>query len=200
MRNTSLAFSLIGGICIAAVAMGCRATSPYMKPLAGPPNLQAAADKALVVFARPSGSNGGIVFTVLDEQGKFVGDSAPKTVFVVPVEPGRHIFISWAENSAAIEVNAQAGKTYWVHVLPRMGTWTARVQLLAVKPGSDTWAEKDAWLREAQAVAPDLVAGQAHIDGRAEDTRNRLDRGLQSWDDYGTEERSDRTLKPEDGV
>lgn len=184
---------------VSTLGAGCTATSNYMRPLAATASPKAPDGKALVIFARPSGFARGMVFTIIDDQGNFVGDSQAYSVFGVPVDGGRHLFISWAENSAAVQVTTEPGKVYWVHVSPRIGAWIARAQLLVVKPGTDKWNERPEWLRDLQHLEVDRTAGQAYLDGKKEDTLDRVRRGVETFAEYNDEERAERVLKPEDG-
>jgi hypothetical protein len=171
-----------------------------MRPLPARPTLSAPMDRALVVFVRPSSFARGIGFTIIDEKGRYMGDSLPKSAFTVSMEPGRHVFICWAENSSALEATVEAGKTYFVEVAPKMGALAARAHLLAVKPGSAGWKERDAWLAGATPLAADRKAGQAYLDSRRAATAERIRRGLSTLAEYDAAERSARVLAPADGI
>jgi hypothetical protein len=165
-----------------------------------PANIRPPPGYAMVVFIRPSAYAYAIGATILDENGRFVGDAAPEAHFAAAVTPGHHIFLAWAENTAAIQVDAVPGKTYYVEVQPRMGAWSARMQLTAIKPSSPSWARKDAWLHDTKQLKPDLPRGQAEMDRRSGDRAERIRRAHQIMTEYKPDELAERTLGPDDGV
>jgi PBP1b-binding outer membrane lipoprotein LpoB len=67
---------------------------------------------------------------VLD--GKAVGDTASKTYLVVEVAPGAHTVISKTENDSSVNVNAVAGRNYFLWQEVKMGLMTARSDLKEV--------------------------------------------------------------------
>src|SRR5262249_19140836 len=89
--------------CLSALALlGCSASSKYMIEPHGLVNLQPPFDKAVVVFVRPSGFARAMSTTILEDNGRFLGDSLPESYFAVLEPPGPHVFIAWAENTAAL--------------------------------------------------------------------------------------------------
>lgn len=183
---------------IATSAMGCSATSKYMTP-AGHAPIAGAPDAATVVFVRPSGYAGNIRATILDNKGRFLGDSLPSSYFAVKVPPGEHVFISWAENTGALRANLAAGKIYFIEVAPKMGALSARVHLLAITPRSSSWKKLDEWMSESHAYVPDEPRGQGYLTSRDRDVAERIRRGNEALGSYTRDEISERTLTPEDG-
>lgn len=192
-------FSL-GGLTLLALLSGCAASSDYMSeprlpiPNVAPPN------GALVVFVRPSGYASGVVTTILDDQGAFLGDSVAETQFAVVVAPGHHLFLAWAENTAPLLADLLPGRVYYVEVSPRMGFFSPRVQLLSITPRSDNWKQLGSWLSESTQLVPDMAAGQAHLSERHAAVRKRIHSAREHANKLDDEERSARTLQPEDGV
>ncbi len=181
----------------AVLSAGCAAESPYMR--AAGALAPAAADSATVVFARPSAFGSAVAFTILDGHGRFLGDSLPESKFAVRVPPGDHVFIGWAENTAALLARVRAGKTYYVEVAPRMGVASARVQLFAIAPGSNRWADAGTWLANLEPYAVDEAAGQAYLASRTADVVEQVRRAKENLDRYTPEELGERVLRPEDG-
>ena len=183
---------------LAAGLAGCSASSDYMHPV-GPPQLAPKADTATVVFIRPSGYAAGIATTILDDKGRFLGDSLAETYFVSEVPAGEHVFIAWAENTAALKAQLAPGKVYYVEVSPKMGALSARVHLLALTSRSESWGELQSWLADSQPMRTDEKAGQAYLAERAEDVQERIARAKDALTEYDAEELAERTLRPEDG-
>ncbi len=175
--------------------------SKYMHPLAaGAPMMKPAAGQALVVFVRPTNFAFKLGTTILDEQGHFVGDSGPKSHFAYPVTPGTHEFIVWGENTDVLQLTAAAGKTYYIEVSPKMGAWSARMHLFAIKPSAPTWPKLGEWLSESAAYEPDPQAGQAKLDTRQKDVAERVRRAQEHLHEYSGEDLDRRTLIAADGT
>lgn len=66
---------------------------------------------------------GAAVKMPLTLDGKSVGSTASKTFVLQQVEPGKHIVQSITENEPSVEVNAEAGKNYYVWQEVKMGAF-----------------------------------------------------------------------------
>lgn len=152
------------------------------------------------MFIRPSSYAGMLATTIIDERGRFLGDALPNGCFAVQVPAGEHLFISWAENTAAVRATLAPGKTYFVEVSPRVGLMSARVQLFAQTPRNKNWLEVPRWLAECQRTQPDEQAGQAYLASRGQDVQERVQRGPHAMTEYSAEELAERTILPEDGL
>ncbi|MEO8905726.1 MAG: hypothetical protein ABI488_24570 [Polyangiaceae bacterium] len=183
-----------------AVATGCTATSDYMRPTLAPLDAPPPPGTAAVVFVRPSGWASSVVMTILDDQGRFIGDSTADSCFVTPVPAGKHLFIGWAENTAALQADLEPGRVYFVEVSSRLGWWSARVQLLAVTPHSAQWGKLKDWVSDCDKFRPDEAGGQAYLSSRRDATAEHVRRGKEKLGDYDSEELAERTLHPADGV
>ncbi len=184
----------------AALVTGCTASSDYMREVAHPQPPSADTQAVTVVFIRPSSFARSIATTILDGRGRFLGDALPSAYFVVQMPPGEHLFISWAENTAALKANLAPGLVYYVEVAPTIGAFSARVHLRALKPGSENWEELPEWLEESTRYEPDEASGQAYLQSRQEDVTERIRRGNEILTEYDAEEMAERTLNPGDGL
>jgi hypothetical protein len=176
--------------------LGC-ASSDYMRTASGPVGAPAA-DTATVVFLRPSGGATAIRTTILDIEGRFIGDTLSSSYFAANVPPGEHVFFAWAENTSALRATLAPGKTYYVKVSPRMGVLSARMQLLAIKPGSEDWAKLKGWMGKKH-LEPDTAKGQAFLDGRKDDVAKRIVRANAILKEYDAKDLAERTLLEQDG-
>ena len=180
-------------------AMGCAGSSDYMADVKSPAALAAPADKAGVVFVRPSGLGFAINFAVLDQNGTWIGDAVAKAHFAVMLPPGDYMFVGWAENTAALKATVAAGRLYYVQVVPTMGFGSAHVRLEALTPRSADWSQLNTWLGETKRLES-LPAGVAHIQERHEDAMKRVASARENWDGYSAEDKELRTLRVGDGV
>lgn len=182
------------------VSTGCTATSDYMRPTLVPLDAPPPPGTASVVFVRPSGWASSVVMTIMDDQGRFIGDSTAGSCFATPVPAGKHLFIGWAENTAALQAELSPGQVYFVEVSSRLGWWSARVQLLAITPHSDQWSKLKDWVSDCDKFRPDEAGGQAYLAHRHEAAAEHVRRGKEKLTEYDAEDLGERTLMPADGV
>ncbi len=169
-------------ICVSLLLLGCGYTSPYMRPALEAP--AARPGTGTIVFVRPSSLPTGLGATILDGDGRFVGDAAPASRFQVTATPGRHVYLVWAENTDAIEIYVAPGRIYYVEVATSMGAWSARFHLLALAPGRPHWDELTSWLRRTTPLTPDFALGQEYLARRARDVQERVARGREHLEEY----------------
>jgi hypothetical protein len=188
---------LVGALATSAV--GCSASSEYMRPVAAPQPVKPAADGAVVVFVRPSSFGGALKQTILDGKGRFLGEALPSSRFSVTLPPGEHTFIVWAENTGAVKADLASGKVYFVEVALSMGALSARADLIPIKPGSEAWNDLEGWLAETDAFTPDADGGQAYLSERKDDVDERIKRAKEHLANYDEKELALHTIRPGDG-
>ena len=89
---------------------------------------EARPDKALVYVVRPTSAAFRIKSWFLyDDQ--VLGVNRGSSYFFAHVDPGKHVFWSKSENVDAVELEVQAGKTYYLQQHVRMGGLKARTKL-----------------------------------------------------------------------
>jgi len=121
-----------GAVLAAVLASGCASV-----PMAG-----AEEDAAAKSFAvRPGKANiyvyrnesmGAAIKMPVVLDGKLVGDTAAKTYYVLEVNPGIHTVVSKTENDSSVNVDAVAGRNYFLWQEVKMGLMTARSSLQQV--------------------------------------------------------------------
>ena len=129
---------------------GCAGSSKYMMkatPTPGPP-----AEKALVYFLRPSGMGFAINFQIWDSD-HFVGLSQAKSYFAYECDPGKHLFLGFAENRVAIEADLEAGRSYYIGTNVRMGAWKARMDFTPVIRGSQLWDQVEEYKKSLNFIS-----------------------------------------------
>ena len=98
-------------------------------------------DKAVVYFARTSSLGFAINFTYFDS-ARYIGKANGANYYRYECEPGPHLFWARSENRDFIEADVEAGKIYFLEVIPQMGAIKAAVRLNAVNPAADEKAMK----------------------------------------------------------
>jgi hypothetical protein len=136
----------------------------------------------------------------MDGNGRFLGDAQVGGRFAVVLPPGEHLFVTWSESAEGLRANLLPGRTYYVEVSPRMGVWTARVDLLAVAPRLESWKNLQDWLAETELLEPDVAKGQAELASDPADVQENLKLAKQHMAELDKEQLMERTLLPEDGV
>jgi hypothetical protein len=58
-----------------------------------------------------------------------IGDTGPHTYAFRQVSPGKHTIVSKTEKDVVLDLDAQAGRTYYVWQEVKMGVWAARSDL-----------------------------------------------------------------------
>jgi hypothetical protein len=182
------------------VLPACAATAKNMHPIANTGAMRPPPGRALVVFVRPGSFAMSMLFTVVDEQGRYLGESQPTSHFAVALPPGRHAFIAWGEDTAGMVADLAPDRTYFVKVDPKWGLLSARVDLVAVRPGTEDWQEISAWLQGTTRLEPDPVSGQAWLAAGAASVAERVRRGLEHLTQYDAAELDARTIRAADGV
>lgn len=108
---------------------------------------------------RPSGIGYAINFNIWDGE-KVIGNSVAKSQFDYLADPGKHLFVSTAENIVFLEADVEAGKIYYILSRVKMGWWKARTELIPVTKGSEHWDEVKVYEKELVKLTPDAAAIQ----------------------------------------
>ncbi len=88
-------------------------------------------DAAIVYFVRPSALGYAVrLWAFVDDTP--VGLNLGAQYTFTTVDPGKHLFWAYAENTSALEMEVEVGKTYYLKQIPNMGLMYARVKLVIV--------------------------------------------------------------------
>ena len=94
-------------------------------------NLVAPTDKALVYVLRATSFGGAVKFKVSCDD-KFVGSTSGMRFVYTIQEPGKHNFISKAENKEELQIVLEGNKTYYIEQVVKMGIIMARNKLVVI--------------------------------------------------------------------
>jgi hypothetical protein len=193
MRTRSIALTVL-------LLSGCASSARYMTEVIPPRPFSCPPDAAMVIFVRPSKFAWAVSANILDERGRFLGDSPAKGHFSTVVPPGRHMFVVWAENTDALVADLAPGRIYFIEVAATMGAFSARMHLKAIKPSLPSWVLRDEWIRETTQFAVDEAGGQAKLAEKGDAVAERLRRAQEHMAQAQGEELAFRTLAPTDGL
>lgn len=121
----------------AMIAGGLLLTGCASVPMAAPEKDQQAKTYAVApgkanIYIYRNESMGAAVKMPLVADGRMIGDTAAKTYLFLQAAPGPHTLISKTENDSTLELNAEAGKNYFVWQEVKMGAFAARSRLQLV--------------------------------------------------------------------
>jgi len=188
-------------VVMSSFLISCSASSKFMIKQESAESNGYEKNTCKVVFLRPVSAAFGFAPVLLTSDGKYLGESLAKSQFTVSLPAGKYTFISWSENTHAMKANLKAGKTYYVRLMVHMGTWSPRIHLMPLKPGSELWNKKDEFLKVTTAYKPDRDAGQKEmIDARAKEAKEVIESGLKRFESYTDKEKNERSMNPEDGI
>lgn len=89
---------------------------------------QAPKDKSRIYIFRDENFGSAIKVPVLVDAA-LVGQSAPKSFFVIDVEPGQHQVRCLAEKDSSLSIKTKKGAPSYIWQEMKMGMWTARCEL-----------------------------------------------------------------------
>ena len=92
---------------------------------------QAKPGKSNIYLYRNESFGGAIKISIFLD-GKLIGDTAPKTFYLLETDPGKHNLLSKAENDSILELNTEAGRNYFIWQEIKMGLWQPRSALQQV--------------------------------------------------------------------
>jgi hypothetical protein len=164
MRRAVIATCIIAVLLVTVV----HATEYYTKHKGDQRRAEPDEGMALVYVFRPAMVGAAIkTWTFADDQ--VIGVSKPKGYYFAQVEPGKRIIWAKAENTSALEIELEAGETYYFKTTIQMGIGKARVSL-------DQIGEASAEKYFAKCSYCELTdAGRARGD---EIAANRIDRAI----------------------
>ncbi|MEQ1508744.1 MAG: hypothetical protein ABMB14_41335 [Myxococcota bacterium] len=172
----------------------------FMTRVGRPEPIQAAPDRATLVFVRPSAYGGAINLPILDERGGWVGESRAKAYFSVTIAPGEQTFVVWSEGTNAMRGNFEAGKLYYVEVGFIIGAWSGRGRLFPIGPERPQWAELPGWLDHSERWIVNDGAPEDFAREDGAEAKQVAAKGVANYAGYTGEDLDMRTVRASDGV
>jgi hypothetical protein len=195
---------------ILLAASGCAAArSDCMRPVTAALPLTAPPDAALVVFVRHEGAKR-TLYTVMDEQMRFLGESPAGSWFTATLPPGEHVFVAWDNrgpdpNGFTFEVMGVATDAPDLPgVEPLRATLSrGRVYVVVVGPNGTLRArapaDEEATLANGAAYAPDIEKGQALLGQSPMRVERIRKKALEQLEGYRSSDVALHTLHAKDG-
>jgi len=161
------------------------------------------ADKAVVVFMRPSNFGGAIQASVFDvtqpanTTDKLVGIVSAGTKVAYVTDAGPHLFMVIGENADFMNATLAPGKTYHAIVSARMGWWKARFSLEPVHATQLSSGDFADW-NETDLVE-NTTESLAWAKDNWESIQGKKVDYLRKWNGKPQAERDEQTLFVDDG-
>ena len=131
MKRIFLAFSLIVTVLLVAGCAKMPLRGDYVKePVA--PVIVPDANHGVVYFVRDSAFGGAGISYFIFEDTKKIGLLKSGTYFIHKTTPGKHTYLAETEARAAVTLDVEAGKTYYIEGNVGMGFWAGRPQLTEI--------------------------------------------------------------------
>jgi hypothetical protein len=133
--------ALVSLVAALALASGCSTPgsniSPLMTRLGGDAHTPVPLyGRAVVVFIRPnedSSMTQSTVYEITQQGDRFVGVVSGSSRVAYMTQAGRRMFMVVGEAADFMYAELAEGKTYYVHVEPRIGWWKSRFSLIPVR-------------------------------------------------------------------
>ncbi len=138
----SLALGLRGGPAFAGSKNADKDDEGYVNFSKDHPLGESKPDKALIYVVRPTSVGFAIKsFFLCDDD--ILGINRGSSYFFAYLDPGKHVFWSKSENVDALELQVEAGHTYYIQQHVRMGGFRARTKLEVLNETDGTKALAD---------------------------------------------------------
>lgn len=169
---------MLGRLFITLIALsvaGCRSGPAYMREVDPMRQLQAPADKALVVFVRTSTDASETPVHVMDDKSVFLGSAMPGGHFSVVRPVGRQQFIAFTGDVAdALIADLAAGLVYFVELEPFGGKGTERFVFKASARGTKLFPFKPEWIEDTTQFRVDQQVAKEQMGPVAEKRREKV--------------------------
>jgi hypothetical protein len=156
---------------------------------------------ATVIFMRPSIFGGLIkssVFDITSGKNEVIGILSAEKKLSYRVSPGEHFFMVIGENADFMRAELEAGKTYYCRVRVRMGAWKARFSLEPIRQTELDGEEFLKWQKKTEQIE-NRDQARVWAAKHAQSIEDKHVKYLRKWEKKSDEEKSEYTLRKEDG-
>jgi hypothetical protein len=174
--------------------------SPLSSASAGESPYVAPKDKGVVVFIRDRFVDRKINYVIVDADRQCLGVMDDKKAELIPMKPGKHTLYALGGNARRVEVNVEAGRTYFVRIYSHTAMAKGMVGLTAARRGTEAFEQIPTWTKDLKnGEGSDSCRGTT-VDDKRGRIQKRIDRTDADWKGDSEEERAKFTLKKKDGL
>ncbi len=181
---------------VAFALAGCAGHSDFMtKVPQGSPAVAPVSDRATIAFIRNSVLGFAVNFSIIDQAGNLLGDAVARSHFALQLPAGRYFFfVRGGENTDVVQADVDAGRVYYVHVVPHFGAWLARVELDPIKPSEPDARSLSGWLAATDHLVPLIPKLPANVN-----VNPLPDWASKAWSTLSPSDQAAHSLAPTDG-
>jgi hypothetical protein len=144
IKNILILIFLVAITGCATVPMASLEADQKAKSFSVPPN------KSRIYLFRDEAVFGGAIKVTTSINDKIIGQTAPKSYFVVDVPPGKHVLSCFAESNSTLTLNTKKDTAYYVWQEMKMGVMTASCRLQEVEEAEGQKRVKSCKLAQGQ--------------------------------------------------
>jgi len=157
--------------------------------------------EALVVFIQNERDDRKMTFLVFVPSTECVASLSGREAEVVPMTPGKYSFYVAGYDTRRIEIDLEAGRTYFIRVYSRDRFATRTTEVTPARRGTDSYKEIRTWLDGAAVTyARDDQCRGKPIEGRPRRTQKGITEANVDWKDADDVFRAKYSLSKEDGL
>lgn len=169
--------------------------SPYVAPKG----------TALVVLVRDRFRDRNASMIILNEKRQCVafisGDKVASEL--IPMEPGKHSIYAFGGVIQRMDLEVEAGRTYFAHIEYRSRYAAPTINLTPAKRGTETFEKVSGWLKEAQVndhAADECKGSEEAVESKRGRVQKKIDREDAEWNTKDDAYRADHTINKGDGM
>ncbi|NLW48170.1 MAG: hypothetical protein GXY86_12665 [Firmicutes bacterium] len=166
-------------------------------------------ERALIVFIRPKPSLGRTLWTddfgqaislydVSEEDTKFIGILYQKTKVCYDLDPGEYTFMVVGAVADFMKATVEPGKTYYVLLSPRVGTWKARFSFQPLRRSDLESSDFAKWNSKTDLIE-NTSDSEAWATEKADEIEAKRADNWPAWCELSSETQAEMTLNSEDG-
>jgi hypothetical protein len=161
----------------------------------------APAGEALVVLIQNDRDDRALSFVVFDPNKQCVAEVGGRSAEVIPMKPGTYTFFVTGSNTHRLELELEAGRTYFIRLYSVDRFATRVLKVVLVRQFNDSYMQLKTWLHGARVVhARDDRCRGKPLKERSNRTNRRINEANADWKNGDDLYRSNHTMIREDGL
>jgi hypothetical protein len=161
----------------------------------------ASEDQALLVFIQNLPDDYITKYIVFDPNKQCVAEVGGREAAVIPMKPGKYTYYLASYNNHRIDVDLQAGRTYFVRLSAVEKVATSRSVVTPVQRGTDSYKLLKTWLDGTRVIlASDDPCRGKPLKERTNRTQRRINEANADWKNGDDLYRYNYSLLKEDGL
>jgi hypothetical protein len=175
--------------------------SPHVAGAADRSAFVAPEDQALLVFIQNEPDDYMMNFIVFDPDKKCVAEVGGREAAIISLKPGKYTYYLASSSNIRIDMDLQAGRTYFVRLSAVQRIATSRSAVTPVQRGTDSYKLLKTWLDGTRVIlANDDSCRGKPLKERANRTQKRINEANADWKNGDKIYRYNYSLLKSDGL